>query len=237
MIRLAVAAVIGLAVPATASAQAYRCPVPDGALEVRPDGPDARQPRRLRTIGSYTLAISWSPNYCRTAGDRPGAELQCRDGRFGWTLHGLWPDGTGAEWPQYCRPARLLSQPVIRRGLCATPSAQLMQHEWAKHGTCMAGETPASYFRRSNALYGRLRYPDMEALSRRDNLTAGALAAAMARVNPGLSPDMMRVTADRQGWLDEIWLCLDKGFRYRRCPAHQGGLAPTAGLRIWRGGR
>jgi ribonuclease T2 len=126
---------------------------------------------------------------------------------------------------------------VIRNGLCATPSAQLMQHEWAKHGTCMAGETPASYFRRSNALYDRLRYPDMEALSRGDGLTAGTLAAAMARANPGLAPDMMRVTADRQGWLDEIWLCLDKAFRHRRCPAHQGGLAPSTRLRIWRGGR
>lgn len=237
MIRAVATMLLGMAVPTTAGAQAYSCPVPSDALEIRPDGPDAQQPRRLRTIGSYTLAISWSPNYCRTAGERPGSRLQCRDGRFGWTLHGLWPDGTGAEWPQYCRPARLLPQPVVRSGLCATPSAQLMQHEWAKHGTCMAGETPASYFRRSNALYRGLRYPDMGALSRREGLTAGALAAAMARANPGLAADMMRVTADRQGWLDEIWLCLDKAFRYRRCPAHQGGLAPTASVRIWRGER
>jgi ribonuclease T2 len=138
VIRLVLSA-LGLTLPAMAGAQAYRCPVPAGALDVRPDGPDAGQPRRLRTIGSYTLAISWSPNHCRTAGDQPASRFQCRDGRFGWTLHGLWPDGTGAEWPQYCRPARLLPQPVIRNGLCATPSAQLMQHEWAKHGTCMAG--------------------------------------------------------------------------------------------------
>ncbi len=48
---------------------------------------------------------------------------------------------------------------------------------------------------------------------------------------------MMRVTANRQGWLDEVWICLDKAFRYRRCPAHQGGLATTSSLKIWRGGR
>ena len=233
MIRAA-AAVTLLASPSVAGAQAYSCPVPAGALPVRPDVAGSGQPRRLRPIGGYTLAISWSPNLCRTRGDDPATRFQCRDGRFGWTLHGLWPDGVDAEWPQYCRPAQLLPPRVFRAGLCATPSAQLMQHEWAKHGTCMTGETPASYFRRSNALYGRLRYPDMDALSRQGRLTAGALAAAMAGVNPGLGADMMRVTADRGGWLDEVWLCLDTRFRYRRCPAHQGGLARTAMLRIWR---
>jgi len=76
----------------------------------------------------------------------------------------------------------------------------------------------------------------MDALSRR-RLTAGALAAAMARANPGLNANMMRITATRQGWLDEIWICLDKRFRYARCPAHQGGLSPRASVKIWRGVR
>jgi len=235
VIRFAAGVLAALA-PAAAGAQAYRCPVPAGVLDVRPDGPTDAQPRRVLPIGGYTLAITWGPGYCRTAGDRPGSRFQCRDGRFGWTLHGLWPDGTGKDWPQYCAPAALLPQAVIRANLCATPSAQLLQHEWAKHGTCMAGETPASYFRRSTALYGRLRYPDMDRLSRRP-LTAGALARAMAAANPGLRPDMMRVTANRQGWLDEIWLCLDRAFARARCPAHQGGLAPSARIRVWRGAR
>ena len=100
----------------------------------------------------------------------------------------------------------------------------------------MAGYSPARYFGRSTAMYRRLRYPDMDALSRRP-LTAGGVQAAMARANPGLSADMMRVTADRQGWLDEIWICMDTRFRYARCPAHQGGLARTSRIRIWRGQR
>lgn len=211
---------------AAAHAQAYRCPVPAGALPVRPEPPTADQPRRLLPIGGYTLAISWAPRYCRAHGQDPAARLQCRDGRFGWTLHGLWPDGEGRDWPQYCRAAALLPSAVIRRHLCATPSAQLLQHEWAKHGTCMAGYTPERYFARPNALYARLRYPDMKGLSRAP-LTAGGVAAAMAGANPGLTPDMMRVTADRHGWLDELWLCLDRRFRHTRCPAG-GGLAPNA---------
>ncbi|GGB27506.1 ribonuclease T(2) [Sphingomonas metalli] len=234
MPRFAVAAALALT-PGVAAAQAYRCAVPAGAQPIRPDLPDDRQPRRILPIGGYTLAISWSPQFCRSgSADRPQSRFQCGQGNsFGFTLHGLWPDGEGKDWPQYCRPTALIPARVVRANLCSTPSAQLMQHEWSKHGTCMAGYTPARYFARSTALYRTLRYPDMEALSRR-SATAGDLAAAMAAANPGIAPDMMRITADRQGWLDEIWLCLDRRFRYARCPVHQGGLAPTTPIRIWR---
>jgi len=228
---------VALLVPGMVQAQAYSCAVPSGIQPVRPDLPSAEQPARDIPIGSYTLAISWTPQYCRDNADRPAARLQCGSGnRFGFTLHGLWPDGVGKTWPQYCRAAGIVPQPVIRAHLCATPSAQLMQHEWAKHGTCMPGYRPAKFFAQSGALYAKLRYPDMDALSRAP-LTAGRFAAAMARANPGLGATMMRITADKQGWLDEVWICLDRRFRYRRCPVHQGGLNPSAPLQIWRGGR
>ncbi len=225
-----------LLAPTAAGAQAYRCAVPAGEQRVRPDLPSASQPKRLLPIGGYTLAITWAPQYCREHARDASARFQCGQGnRFGFTLHGLWPDGVGKDWPQYCRSTTLLPAAVIRANLCATPSAQLLQHEWAKHGTC-TGETPGRYFGRATTLYGRLRYPDTDALSRRP-LTAGAFAQAMARSNPGLRPDMMRVTATRRGWLDEVWICLDRQYRYARCPAHQGGLATNAKLQIWRGGR
>jgi ribonuclease T2 len=225
-----------LLVPGAAHAQAYRCAVPATISQPRADLPSASQPKRVLPIGGYTLAITWAPQYCRSARG-PSSRFQCGAGnRFGFTLHGLWPDGVGKDWPQYCAATGIVPRPVIRATLCATPSAQLIQHEWAKHGTCMPGERPASYFARATRAYARLRYPDMGALSLRA-LTARQFAQAMAAANPGLSADMMRVTATRQGWLDEVWICMDTRFRYRRCPAHQGGLRPNAALRIWRGGR
>lgn len=236
MIRRIVTAV-ALAAPVAAHAQAYQCAVPDRIEAPRPDGPTTEQPKRVLPIGSYTLALTWGPEYCRGAGDRPSSAFQCGSGnRFGFTLHGLWPDGRGKQWPQYCAPAAILDTTTIRRNLCATPSAQLLQHEYAKHGTCM-GVPPRAYFDRATTLYGKVRYPDMDALSRRSRLTAGQLAAAIARANPGMTAGMMRITANRRGWLDEVWLCLDTRFRYRTCPAHQGGLAPSAPVKIWRGRR
>lgn len=236
MIRAAAALL--LLAPGVASAQAYSCAVPDASvLTVRPDLPSEREPQRLLPIGHYTLAISWSPQYCRAPDKAARSRFQCGGtSRFGFVLHGLWPDGVGKEWPQYCKSTPLVPAATLRANMCATPSAQLLQHEWAKHGTCMAGETPESYFRRSTALFRQLRYPDMVGLSRRP-LTAGRLAAAIARVNPGMRADMMRITTDRGGWLDEVWLCMDKSFRYARCPASQGGVKPNARVKIWRGRR
>lgn len=232
---LTLAALAGI-VPAAAQAQALQCAVPAALPTPRPDLPSAGQPRRVVPIGSYTLALTWSPQFCRTGGRTDATRFQCQAGnRFGFTLHGLWPDGVGRDWPQYCAPTGLVDRATIRTALCATPSVQLIQHEWAKHGTCMT-TTPPEYFATAGRLYGRLRYPDMDALSRRP-LSVGGLASALAAVNPGLRADMMRITTTRDGWLDEVWVCLDKRLRYAACPAHQGSAPAAARIRIWRGRR
>lgn len=232
-----IGAALAIAVPGVAHAQAYQCAIPQTIPTPRPELRSASEPKRVVPIGGYTLAVRWAPQYCHANARRPDAKFECASGnRFGFTLHGLWPDGVGKTWPQYCRAATLLPKPVIAQHLCANPSVQLTQHEWAKHGTCTS-DSPAAFLARSRNLYARLRYPDMNALSRRKALTAGQFAAAVAHANPGLRADMMRVTANRQGWLEEVWVCLDKGYRYRRCPSFQGGLKPTARLKIWRGVR
>jgi len=219
--------------PGVALAQAQMCSVPARLPQPRPDLPSASQPRRVLPIGGYTLALTWSPGYCRASGDQADARFQCRSGnRFGFTLHGLWPDGRGRQWPQYCTRAEIVPADVLRTTLCATPSAQLVQHEWAKHGTC-TGMSMRAYFGHATRLYGALRYPDMAALSRR-RLTVSQFRAAFAAANPGLPVEAVRVTSTRGNWLDEVWLCLDTRLRYARCRPGSGGAPASAPLRIWR---
>ena len=226
---------LALALPATAGAQALSCTVPAQVERPHPELPSASQPQRQLPIGGYTLALTWNPEYCHDRA-RGGTNSECGGGnRFGFTLHGLWPDGIGRDWPQYCRSTPLLSPATIRANLCATPSAQLLQHEWAKHGTCMAGLDPDAYFHRSTGLYAKLRYPDMDALSRERGLTVSRLADALAAVNPGLPANAVRVTLNARGWLDELWLCLDRRFAYERCRPDSGGAPVGASLKIWRG--
>lgn len=232
--RLTLIAAFVCAIPGVAQAQALQCAVTGAVPTPRPDLPSASQPKRVLPIGSYTLALTWAPEYCRSHADDRSARFQCGGGnRFGFTLHGLWPDGLGKDWPQYCAATPIVPKKVIRDTLCATPSPQLIQHEWAKHGTCMQ-TSPTKYFRDSTRLYRRLRYPDMDALSRAP-LTAGGFAQAIAAANPGLPATSVRVTATKNGWLDELWLCLDIAYRYERCRPGSGGLAAGAELKIWRG--
>jgi ribonuclease T2 len=226
--------IVAALLPGAALAQAQMCVVPNRVERPRPDLPSAREPRRLMPIGSYTLALTWSPGYCRAHGDEPGRAFQCGSGnRFGFTLHGLWPDGRGKSWPQYCKRTDILPPALIRKTMCATPSEQLIQHEWAKHGTCMQ-TTPEAYFRRATNLYQAIRYPDMDALSRGDG-TVGDFKRAFAAKNRAIPVGAIRVTTTREGWLDELWLCLDTRFRYRRCEAGTGGAADDSALKIWRG--
>lgn len=221
-----------IAAPAAAVAQSARCAMPGQLTRPQVEGPSKAEPRRILPIGGYTLALGWSPQYCSTARGA-ASRLQCggRNGRFGFTLHGLWPDGMDKAWPQYCRPADLLSRQVLRENLCATPSVQLLQHEWAKHGTCMTSR-PELYFNLSRALYQSMRYPDMAALSRRKGLTVAQFADAFARANRGLRADMIRVTTVRGNWLSEVWLCMDKMLEFARCPVTKGGAPSISYLRI-----
>ncbi len=180
--------------------------------------PPADQPPRVVPIVSYTLALIWAPQHCFHAVG--GAEaLQCgRDTGSGFVLHGLWPDGEGKNWPQWCGDARVLPRSVIAAYYRATPSPQLLQHEWAKHGTCVPGMTPDSYFRQSSRLFFALRSPDMDSLAKAP-LTEGQLVEAFAPVNPGTSAESIRLNLDKQGWLQAVWFCLDTNFRATRCAA------------------
>lgn len=222
--------------PGVASAQALSCAIPNAVPVPSPAGPSASEPVRTLPTGGYTLAISWSPEYCR--GKERDGSFQCgSSSRFGFVLHGLWPDGQGRQWPQYCAPVAILPPRIVKDMLCATPSADLIQHEWAKHGAC-GWTDPAAYFGTARKYYDGLRFPDMMALSRRRDLTVGAFRAEFARANAGLrgfSAGAIRVT-HKNGWLSELWLCMDRRMAYVRCRASQdGGESSNAPLKIWRG--
>jgi ribonuclease T2 len=225
-----VALLVALALGTAAQAAGPACRVPARLPVPEIEGPSADQPRRVLPIGSYTLALTWMPDRCRRGSAEDG--MGCRRGR-GFILHGLWPDGEGRDWPQWCAPAPALPSALLRARYCATPSAQLLQHEWAKHGTCMPGYDPARYFALSNRLFAGLATPDMNGLSRAPGLSARRFAAAWTAANR-LPRDTVRLSLDRDGWLKEVWLCLDRRFRPQRCPATQGGAGADEPVRIWR---
>ncbi|MEM8695420.1 MAG: ribonuclease T [Pseudomonadota bacterium] len=227
-----------LALPVSLHAQARECRIPDRIETPRAVAIPSGE-RRTAPVTWHILALSWSPEFCRTRRGEVRHRMQCGGiadggaGRFGFILHGLWPETDGPRWPQWCRPVTALPRALVREHLCTTPSVRLIQHEWAKHGSCMTRD-PGRYLRAGTILYRAVRYPDMNALSRR-NLTVRQFADAFAAANRGLSADMIRVQSNRRGWLTEVRVCLGRDFRPRRCPNWQRGARLNERLRIWRG--
>lgn len=221
-----------LVLPGPALAQAYRCALPQRLPALRPVVPDG--PVRRGPIAGFTLAVSWSPEFCRQ--DRDPASIQCsgRYGRFGFVLHGLWPEGPAGLAPQWCA---LLPRPqaeTVRQGLCATPVPWLIEHEWAKHGSCMA-QSPEAYWGIARHLWARFRWPDAAGLSLRPGLTVGDLRNAVVQANPGLPRGAIGVVTGGSGWLRELRICHNRQYRPADCPRGKAGPGDGAALKIWRG--
>ncbi|WP_420605886.1 ribonuclease T2 family protein [Novosphingopyxis sp.] len=231
-----VPAAAALLTAAPAFAQGWQCrpPVTLPRSEAAPRA--SNEPVRRVALGGYTLALIWSPEYCRLRQSSARDALQCsaaRIGDFGFTLHGLWPEGRGqALWPQYCRSVDAVPPKTLRANICRTPSVSLMNHEWARHGSCMT-RTPGAYFRASRVLFDALIFPDMDRLSRSEP-TAAAVRGAIADANPGLAADAVRLQLNERGWLTEVRLCLGLKFRAAACPTRS--LKDETPVKIWRGG-
>ena len=107
-----------------ALAQAYQCRAPQGPISAPRISQDG--PTRETEVTGYTLALSWSPEYCRNRERDPDDHIQCSgdNGRFGLILHGLWPEGEDGNWPQWCSSPRRPSASLLRENICMTPSAE-----------------------------------------------------------------------------------------------------------------
>ncbi|WP_017672493.1 ribonuclease T2 [Blastomonas sp. AAP53] len=229
-------AVVAMASPAPLMAQAYQCRMPEKLSPLPAPKRSRSDVRRVLPVAGYTLALSWSPEYCRGRESQASEVLQCsRDhGEFGFVLHGLWPEGKTSTYPQYCasRPSPVPLS-VVRQSLCVMPSQRLIQHQWDKHGSCMARD-PAQYFQTATRLYRAIRLPDLERMSRRE-LTFGMVRREIARANPGMTPQAIAIRSNGRGWLQEVRICLGLDYRPRACPAHVRQPRGDTPLRIWRG--
>ena len=164
----------------------------------------------------YVLALSWNASWCRIEGDAREAD-QC-DPRhdFGFTLHGLWPQGERG-WPEYCRsPYRDPSRGQTRRMADIMGSPGLAWHQWKKHGRC-SGLTAEDYFALSREAYDMIRRPDLLRRVDKDiTLSPDVVEQAFLEANPALKPSQLAVTC-RNGLVQEVRICLSRALVPRTC--------------------
>lgn len=217
---------------AVAQAQAPQCAIPS---DLKPPRTESAPPgsQRILPVSGFVLALSWSPQFCKTRGRDDKFSSQCDvETPFGFILHGLWPDAEGQGEPRWCRKVAVLPKALIRQNFCSTPSPQLQQREWAKHGSCITRD-PAVYFANANRLFTSIKAPDMNGLSR-GPLDVRGLVAAFKAANPGLPADAIRIDLSEIGWLEEVRICYGLDYRPRACPRDIGGAGDGARVRIWR---
>jgi ribonuclease T2 len=180
----------------------------------------ARHHRRTDAVAGqfayYLLSLSWSPAFCLQA---PGA-AEC-DGprRFGFIVHGLWPQNERG-WPEHCAGGELPDD--VARGMAdLMPARGLIYHEWSTHGTC-SGLDPADFFALVRRAYGGIVLPAVFTHAGNPiELSPAAVTAAFLQANPRLPADGIVTTCTSQGAprLREVHLCFDRELRARSCSA------------------
>ena len=208
----------------TAAQAADSCAIPPNLM---PDPAGAQEEQRILPVTKLVLAYFWWPEQC----ERPdSASTSGCQAHFGFKVHGLWPDGAGKTYPQFCRAPTALDLSTARANYCLTPSTSLLQHEWAKHGTCHWADAP-TYFASAQAVAAKLTLPDAAALAPA-GLTAGALRDAVVAANPALPRDSLFVATDNRQRLTELRICLTTRYEPVACENGDIGAADRATLKV-----
>ncbi len=165
----------------------------------------------------YVLALSWSPGFCETSGERRRSR-QCEPGRgLGFVVHGLWPQYERG-FPSSCGADRFVPRDALDEAGGVFPDEGLARYEWRRHGTC-SGLAPSAYFRAVREARDKVRVPDaLTSLGRDGETTPQNIERAFVEANPGLRTDMMSVQCSR-GALQEVRVCMSRDLRgFRPCP-------------------
>jgi ribonuclease T2 len=159
----------------------------------------------------YVLSLTWVPSFCAAHPD----PAECVR-NLGFGLHGLWPESVNG-YPSNCSPDAL---PIGVRTAYAGlfPSADMIDHEWSKHGTC-SGLGASGFFARTQRLLGSVAVPPQ--YQRRMELQpsdAAMVKGAFLAVNPALNAGSLVLSCTERR-ISEMHICLRKDGSARTCEA------------------
>ncbi|WP_425418789.1 ribonuclease T2 family protein [Oricola indica] len=184
----------------------------------------------------YVLALSWSPSYCASFGDRANRQQCEADDPFGFVVHGLWPQFT-TGYPTECPTDRPLgvSRALSDSMLDIMPSTGLIRHEWREHGTC-SGLSQDDYFTATRMAFEAIAIPaSFAAASSIRTVDPDTVEDAFVTANPRMPDDAIAVTCDRR-YLREVRICLSRDLAsFVACPevdantcSRDGAVMPAA---------
>jgi hypothetical protein len=84
------------------------------ALVLTIAGVDSEPLHTPRQFDYYVLSLSWSPQYCAGSNGRNDSK-QCGTGRrFGFVVHGLWPNNNRPPHPSNCAPSSSVPPDLVK---------------------------------------------------------------------------------------------------------------------------
>ena len=164
----------------------------------------------------YLLTLSWAPEFCATnTNGRASAECDS-DKHMGLVVHGLWPQDNDGKWPESCSTTPPVASATVDHMMPIMPGQSLIQHEWAKHGTC-SGLSAQAYFAAIEKLYTGLNVPDdFKRPSSSTRTSPAGIEKEFASANSA-SAEAFRVSCP-QNEFSAVVICLSKDLHYQACP-------------------
>ncbi len=165
----------------------------------------------------YLLSLSWSPAFCLSS---PGAAECNGPRRYGFIVHGLWPQYEQG-WPENCDVHRSVPDDVVQGIADLMPARGLVYHEWSAHGTC-SGLEPAEFFALVRRAGSSVVIPQMLSNpTQAAEQSPAAIAGAFVHANPRLPAQSVVVacTGQNSPRLREVHICLDRNLAPRACSA------------------
>ena len=186
----------------------------------RKRGPRGNPPAATGTSGTfdfYVLSLSWSPGFCATPAGR-GDTMQCGGQRkYGFVMHGLWPQYEGKGWPEDCTTERV-DNATVQSMLSIMPSPKLVEHEWEKHGTC-SGLDAKDYFEEATEAFHSVAIPRRyQAPTKTIPVSPDQMLHDFVAANAQFGDQGFAVLCSGNGrYLNEVRACLSKDLDGRSC--------------------
>jgi ribonuclease T2 len=167
----------------------------------------------------YLLSLSWAPDFCALP-NVTKSDAECGKGRkVGFIVHGLWPQDNTGRGPQNCGAASPVGQDLVLIMLKYIPTAGLIQHEWATHGTC-SGLSMSDYFAALRKARDGVAIPaEFQAPSQQVRLSPAQIEAKFRAANASFPAGAFH-TSCTSGALQEVRICFNKDVSPRACPAN-----------------
>lgn len=157
----------------------------------------------------YLLDMPWGPAFCSIA----DVSDQCKPQRS-FVVHGLWPQNNDGSYPVFCSDEPGPLAPAAN--LDITPDLKLLNHEWAKHGTC-SDLGPKRFFDLEHEAFYSLNIPaPFDKADHEITMSPVQILDLFYKANPQL-PEGSLLVSCQQDHLTAVEACFTKSLKPMPC--------------------